>query len=174
MTKIEEVKVETIEDTKQLKWAEKIETIYPETLEVPTYDYWFSQNTIDWEVAIRNLPTWWGKYFVWSSSRNSWATWNQVITWVWFKPKLVLINAIIATTPWGASWGQWDWITQYCSFTYQDSGNQNIWSYTSKIINAETNIYTDRATLVSLDNDWFTLNWSQINQWCNFQYQCFW
>lgn len=57
MTKIEEVKVETIESTSQPKWAEVIETIYPETIEVPNYDYGNSQNTLDYNIALRNKPT---------------------------------------------------------------------------------------------------------------------
>lgn len=56
MTKIEEVKVETIESTSRPKWAEVIETIYPETIESPTYDYGNSQSTLDYNIALRNKP----------------------------------------------------------------------------------------------------------------------
>ena len=53
MIKTEDVKIETIESP--TKVGEKIETIYPETIQVPDYDYGTSQNTLDAWLSLRNL-----------------------------------------------------------------------------------------------------------------------
>lgn len=102
MTKTEEVKIETIDN--QTKVGEKIETIYPETIETPTYDYWNSQNTLDYNVALRNKPTWWSHYKV--------LTWNYTANYTWiitetldFTPKLIEFTFFPNTT-----WSTWsDW-----------------------------------------------------------------
>ena len=51
------------------------ETITPEVIQTPTYDYWNSQNTLDYNVALRNKPSvsWW----VW----NNWAYSFVIANW---------------------------------------------------------------------------------------------
>lgn len=56
LTMTNEVKVETIDSNSTIKWTEKINTIYPETIQVPDYDYGNSQNTLDYNIALRNKP----------------------------------------------------------------------------------------------------------------------
>ena len=56
MIKIEDVKIEEI-GSNNVKGTEKIETIYPETINIPTYDYGNSQNTLDYNIALRNKPS---------------------------------------------------------------------------------------------------------------------
>ena len=104
MTKIEEVKVETIEDTKQLKGTETIETIYPETIDLPTYDYWKSQNTIDANISIRNIPE--------KNNNIVVKTWTYTANWTWlltvnlpFTPKLIKFTFFPDTT-W-VTWSDW-------------------------------------------------------------------
>jgi len=170
MTKIDEVKIEIINNPINIKWVEKIEIVTPEVIEVPTYEYWQSQNQLDYEISLRNKPkaTWW-QYFCWNSSRltTDW-TWNQVITWVWFIPKMVVINAVYAWTWWQISfWEATSSANDFCVFL--DLVN---WaSYNpARIID----VWASRAELTSLDTDWFTLNWTSI--WVNitFTYKCYW
>jgi hypothetical protein len=58
MSKPEDIKINTIWEDTKVKWVEKIETIYPATIELPSYQYWQSQNTLDWPLAIRNINVW--------------------------------------------------------------------------------------------------------------------
>jgi len=98
MSKIEDVKINTIWEDTKVKWVEKIETIYPETIELPNYQYWQSQNTLDYELALRNKPSWWGNIKTWYSSIPSWYT-DFAITWLWFTPKAIQVVA--------QSWNKW-------------------------------------------------------------------
>jgi len=56
---IKTIEPQTIDSSSNIKWTEKIETIYPETIESPTYDYGNSQNTLDYNIALRNKPSGW-------------------------------------------------------------------------------------------------------------------
>lgn len=53
---IKTIKPQTLESSSNIKWAEVIETIYPETIESPNYDYGNSQSTLDYNIALRNKP----------------------------------------------------------------------------------------------------------------------
>lgn len=56
-TKIEETSVETIADAgKTPKGEEKIESVSIPTVDVPNYEYGQSQNTLDFQLALRNKP----------------------------------------------------------------------------------------------------------------------
>jgi hypothetical protein len=52
-------KIENLENPIKIKWAEKIENIIPKTIKTPDYTYWKSQNTLDYNIAVRNKPTIW-------------------------------------------------------------------------------------------------------------------
>lgn len=152
MTKIEEVKVETIESTSQPKGVEKIETIYPEVIEIPTYDYGNSQNTLDYNIALRNKPTnWWLTIQMWSFTIT--ATWSIAITWVWFKPTYVTFSYSAST--WKGEWEMTE--TQMKSYdprtlTTVTTDNVYIRDWADAVI--------ARTQYVSMDDDWFTLNCS--------------
>ena len=154
MTKIEEVKVETIEDTKQLKGTETIETIYPETIDLPTYDYWKSQNTIDANISIRNI-NWWWKVKAWYVSIPSWYT-DYAITWIWFKPKAiqVVVHSWNKVAWWSAD-DIWWTIQQQC--IYADS-----WAFSEQNWRLFRFDNINRWYLVSFDSDWFTVK-SELN-----------
>jgi len=160
MTKTEEVKIETIDN--QIKVWEKIETIYPETIQTPDYSYWTNQNTIDWQIAIRNLSTWWWKYFTWFIQLST--AWTFTIAWVWFIPKMIKFDVIWT----GMSWGSWyNWNNRciaYYSWATLDYSNSRCFRLTS----SDWLWYIE-----SVNSDWFVLNY---NWWttANIQYQCYW
>ena len=155
------------------------ETIKPEIIETPNYDYWQSQNTLDYNIAIRNKPdATWSKVFCWWNSRLSYSwTWTQAITWVWFKPKLITIQAVFASWEW--SFSDWQWMSTTDNFCiYQQ--NQSWWSYTLMtydfriiFVRNYTWTLTSRASISSIDDDWFTLNWVKVWLDVYFKYQCF-
>lgn len=109
MSKDENVKIETVWSNPTIKGQEKIETIYPKTVELPNYDYWQSQNTIDASIWLRNV---W-KYCTWILA-NIATNWDIEVTWVRFIPKLIKFTAI------------------YSNWT---SSAMSIWSYYNKINN---------------------------------------
>lgn len=169
--------------SKQEKVWEKIETVELETIETPNYDYWLSQNTIDWPIAIRNL--WWNYYESWDDDNWAWTVpYDIQITWVWFKPKLIQIVATRAQSwhsviSWGnaVDWSKWSCIYQHDNSNTIISGT----SYqSSKIISLEWQVwwtYPDiEAELKSMDNDGFTLTVTRNDLWTNFTftYTCFW
>jgi len=160
MTKIEEDKI---------KWIEKIETVYPETIQLPNYQYWNSQNTLDYNISLRNKPvieSWW-KLYIWYFTFNS--TWNKVITWVWFKPKLVRFT-------YNNSWQTWMWswaMTETYQFAYDINGKLNIQTECIQIRDAWlTAIW--RASYVSMNTDWFTINVTRASTTINVNYECYW
>jgi hypothetical protein len=57
MNKIEAIKQDSIDNAKNIKGAEKIEYIKQSSIQTPTYDYGNSQNTLDANIALRNLPS---------------------------------------------------------------------------------------------------------------------
>ena len=152
---------ETLES--QTKVWEKIETIYPETLEVPTYDYGNSQNTLDYNIALRNKPSWniFCKFYLYTWT----TTWNWSYTWVWFKPKYVRIQATLAVSPhpWSSdgctSSPNWDAIYHYYSSWWDISIVNN------RIIKIfdDWRITQKAAKFISFDNDWFTLEFTTNN-----------
>jgi hypothetical protein len=120
-------------------------------LNTSNYDYWVNQNTLDYNIALRNKPTVWGtSYYMWNGTIT--ATWNKVITWIWFKPKLVEIICNNSST-WFCHWF-WNWTSEYCN--YYDAW---AWLITTRIINFRNSwITVCQANLSSLDTDWFTIN----------------
>lgn len=144
----------------------KIETIYPETLEMPSYDYWVHQNQLDYNVALRNKPTWWWQFKIWTF--NITATWNISVTWIWFQPKLVKF------TVWDSSWNVWNvWIWSMTETSQQCMNIINSSHITSQCI-YYWNPVKARAVYVSMDTDWFTINCTYF--WANSYvlYECYW
>ncbi len=164
MDKTEIIAPEILDNTKNV-WV-KIETIYPDTIPLPTYDYWNSQNTLDAEVSLRNLSTGW-QFYIWSTTIT--ATWDIVVTWVWFTPKLVKFTVCSGT------WNTWEvWIgsmtstSQQCVNVWNSVyiGTQCIYYWSSWSVKA-------RAVYVSMDSDWFTINCTYYANTTYVTYECY-
>lgn len=176
MINMEKVKPITPEEINNINdvWM-KIETVYPETTIIPTYDYWNSQNTLDAEVSLRNLT--WTQYMVWNSSRTTvqW-TWTQVITWIWFKPKMITIQAVYPAVLWSISYWQATSTSNEFSVFLFANPNAGTTSYANwAIIHCDwSSSWSWNASLQSIDIDWFTLNWTSVAFNVVFMYQCYW
>jgi len=167
MTKIEDVKITTIDNIQNIKWDEKIETIYPQTIDIPDYSYGRWDNTLDYNVALRNkpTPTTWLQVAIWSITITS--TWNKIITWVWFKPKYVTFSYSAVT------W-LWDWnMTSIAQSWYDPKRLTRITTDCIYIRDATDNVIA-RAQYVSFNNDWFTINCSFSSANLTVYYTCFW
>ena len=160
-----------IDSTSTPKWTEPVVTITPEVIEVPDYDYWASQDTLDANIAIRNLDI--PKFKQLVTSR--WAsTWDFAITWVWFKPKMVRIQG---HDNWGShtEWSDWtavDW--DLWNVIYKSWATWAIWEDTWNILVLYLDPSNNQvAKLKSMDADWCTLTfttsvWSSIRMFYTF------
>ena len=139
-----------------------------------SFEYWQTKEQLQPWIEI----AWWSwaKFKVWSGTFT--ATWNQSVTWVWFKPKYLQIQATItANNIWDSNW-MTDWVTQ--SVIYQFITG---WP---TIVNDRNSIYiiyvyNQTAWLVSIgqfvsfDSDWFTINITNLAAWnIKYQYTAFW
>jgi len=161
------IEPKTLESSWNIKWTEKIETIYPETIEVPNYDYGNSQNTLDYNIALRNKPNWWWNYKIGYFTFNS--TWNVSITWVWFTPKLITFTYTDQT------WWYWTWAMDWTSLFWYDV----LWAPSqiqSECIYLRNSWWTAiwRAVFVSMDADWFTINKTLASTTIYVNYIAFW
>ena len=170
------------EDIESLIIKDKDSVIKSDILEVPDYSYWFSQESLDYK-RLRNNPklstvaTTWDyndlinkptlslNTYIWQFSFTT--TWNKVITWVWFIPKLVMFQVNI----WSRSWCGQMTTTAQNSISYAD------WPSTSHCVYIRdwSGTLTWRGTYVSMDTDWFTVNidtasWTTVYV----NYTCFW
>jgi hypothetical protein len=155
MTKDKNTKPETIEDQKQV-W-EKIETIYPEEIETPSYDYWQSQQTIDWDPWIRNI---W-KFHIWKIT----ITWtgNIDITGVWFRPKMVQFQV--------CNWTD-SWIWQMTRES-QNCINLKSWSISvTECINYGNPVWL-KTKYTSMNKDWFSINCTYYGTDTQVAYICY-
>lgn len=170
MPKIEDVKIEAIWEDTKVKGVEKIETIYPETIELPNYQYWQSQNTLDYDLALRNKPSWWWQIKTWILANIN-TNWSIVVNTVWFLPKLIKFTAIYSN--WASSAIS---IWHYCNgvnnsvVSYENAAD---FSSNSRCFRLWWTNWLWRVTAV--DNTWFTLNVSN-SWWISYTvlYECFW
>ena len=153
------------------------ETITPEVIQTPNYDYWNSQNTLDYNIALRNKPTWWwSKTLIFERPASVW-TWLQSFTGFGFTPKNYTIQATRTdiTATWYPCFSDWcfDWTTEII---------RQVADWYSRIL---TNtiirlFYTNQwwwktsATHSSLDSDWITLNFDFSDENCYLVITCFW
>ena len=138
------------------------------------YSYWYTSEKIDAQVALRNLPAsnsvkWW------KFTRTSWSTWNQSITWVWFTPSFIEFKVIYVNW-WQWSVSEWIWSTSsndYCNYSYETTWTDYLWEATSNelfyVRNAAWSSVA-RWWIVSMDSDWFTINWYL----CQMTVECVW
>lgn len=110
---------------------------------------WFNQDRLN-HLSIRsNNSTAWWVFSIWTFSFNS--TWNKTITWVWFRPKLVMFSVNITTRSW--CWQMTDdWNQNSISF------NDWIWFSECIYIRDWSGTLSWRAVYVSMNTDWFTIN----------------
>lgn len=151
-----------------------IEDITPYYTDV--FSPWETKQQLELWKEVKNIDTWW-KFYCWNSSNKNWHIWTQIISWIWFKPKMVSITAVYATSSWW-SISYWQSNINLNQFSIYSMSNPNAWatSYTSwNIINCDWQYsWNWSAILTSLDNDWFTLNWISIVFDVTFMYQCYW
>ena len=153
---------EIIWDTK--KGFDFTESIKPDIIQTPNYDYWTSQEPLDYEL-LRNKPSAsWGQYKLWNFT-ITW-TWNISITWVWFTPKLVKF------TIWDSSWNIWGWIWSMTSLSQQCYNITNSVNITSQCIYYWNPIWA-RAVYVNMNNDWFVINCTYFSRNTYVLYECY-
>ena len=150
MNKTEAIKQNSIDDTKNIKGAEKIEYIKQNSIQTPTYEYGNSQNTLDYNISLRNKPSasWWS-FKLWTFTIT--ATWNIAVTWLWFTPKYVEFRYVAAT---------WLWIWNMTSVAQEwyDPKWLAFVSTDCVYIRDAWSVIIARTSYVSLDSDWFTIN----------------
>lgn len=159
-----EIKIETIDNQSK----PDIEYITPEYLETPNYEYWFNQQPLDYEKALRNKPTSWLRVKLGATTITS--TWTLAITWIWFRPKLV--NIISNRSANWISIGNSDWVSQFVDYIDDWWG---AWTSNSLIINHRDAWSTKcQASLTSLNADWFTLDVTFLSVNTDIKYICYW
>ena len=152
------------------KWAEKIETVYPDTIVLPDYSYWNWQNTIDANISIRNLSTF-TKVKSKAIQNNSLTTISY--TWIWFKPTSIECNHYVANwTNWNFWYAFYEWWI-YNAYTWYGWWTSSPWDF---IASWQSPSWFINAKLGSFDNDWFTLTytWWWTPPTLNMVFKCFW
>lgn len=139
---------------------------------------WWDWERIDYNNLL-NKPSWAN-----SNSGHEVVTWasvphDVVVTWVWFKPKTVIINANPAVS-WHAVQSWWwatDWAAWDCTYFHDNSNTIFSWStyQNGKVLNLEWQswgaVFHDiEAELKSVDDDWFTLEVTRNDQTDNFNF----
>jgi hypothetical protein len=166
MDNITNVVPETLWDNVNIKWTVKSEIVYPEVIDMPSYNYGNWQNTLDAWLALRNFSTWW-KMKIWHFTITT--TWNISITGVWFKPKLVKFSV--------CNNSNWTWIwamESTAQFAIDLNSKSDLQSQCIYYRDAWWTVIT-RAVYVSMDSDWFTINVT-FHSWytTSVNYECFW
>lgn len=162
-----------------------------QTIDEKTSDYWKDYEY--WQVKEQLTP--WlevkkEKEVEWANS-NSWhkivssatVPYDVSVTWIWFKPKTVIINANPAVS-WHAVFSNWsatDWSKWNCVYAHDNSNTIFSWTTysTTKVISLEwydwANYPDIEVELKSMDSDWFTLTVTRNDQnnSFNFNYTCF-
>ncbi len=172
MSNNNDVKIETIWENKQVKGNEKIETIYPETIQLPDYSYWFNQEPLDYN-RLRNKPSWWNtKYKIWTYNITS--TWIKNITWIWFKPTRVEVKCIFS------SWWNPVWFGSMVEGQQWSMSMAFWWSPITPNILYVLNVFNSSDTLIcrasnnGFIDDWFSINVTTLSTTWYLIYECFW
>lgn len=164
MTKKMTISPEVIWDNKTIKWTEKVETISPEYIELPTYDYGNWQNTLDAELALRN-SSWWVPTLARVTLPKTTSTWSYNLTSssIWFTPRFIRVQAemdlwIIAgmsdcSSDWTTTW----WVRAEANTVWNDT----FFNDTASIIYVNWNDWTAyrlNATFTSFISGWIQIN----------------
>ena len=143
--------------------------IWSSSIDENIVNYWVIQDKLIPWLHFPNQELW--GYFSNITLRSSW-TWNQVITWVWFKPKWVRITGYVSSAAWWWFWGSSDWTNQNCSYIFYNSWWLLSWGNTN-LIYLFNGSAQSIANLVSFNDDWFTINWTTVWISVSFIYECF-
>ena len=167
------IKTELVEQPILWEWtikgAEVIETIYPEEIPLPSYDYGRSQEPLDYATQIRNKPTTSG----WRMKVGHFSivtTWVITVTWVGFQPSKVNIIANVNWSTWILRSNWWYDTSTYCSYDYMTNSTHPQKSYysTNQIVLRDDwstgTFLSTYASFVSFNADGFTLNVPVRNQ----------
>ena len=144
------------------KWFDFTNVVKPEIIEIPDYSYWQSQNTLDYNISLRNKPNPYA--WVWIRTSEQWV-WTQIITGVGFKPKMITIQAC-----WWSNYSHW----HATSITNQAVMSWPVNSWMIIIVTDWTLSLYSIAQISAISNDWFTINWIQVDITTDFTFQCFW
>ena len=144
------------------------EIIEPMVLEwvVPNYEYWENQNTLDYNVALRNKKG--GNFKILRLTRALNNTWSLSISTIGFTPKMIRIQAF-KQTPNTWDFSDCTWVLNWGTLTTYWMNNTVNWWFASwtnawNIIQFVDAVWSScTATLTSLDDNWFTINFSTVN-----------
>jgi hypothetical protein len=131
------------------------------------YEYWKTKEKL---VIGREVKwsSWWWKFYASNWVKNPWI-WQQTITWVWFKPKLIIIHWISVWTHCYWQYNAWN-NSSYCHTIEWSSTNY----YTNRFLRVNSWANSSRANLLSVNDDWFVLDWTTADLVTQFMYECFW
>ena len=151
--------------------AEKIREFQPET--IPEFDLkedkipWLTEDKLDASISIRWIKDSLPYIDTFTRLTTNWTTWSY--TWVWFKPRMVVIEAVrspnavdpifcICSTK-----EDWAWWFTYAEL-YKDNVNKS-YIYNSAALRVADQPWTPWsiwtiATMQSFDDDGFTLSFS--------------
>jgi hypothetical protein len=158
---------EVIWDNKTIKWTEKINTISPDTIDIPDYSYGNWQETLDAEIALRNNASWASVkvlYFTKTDNTTSIDTYE----WFWFTPTSYIIQAWlnINNDYWANSYGSYIWDATSMFYmrireAAEVESDYNTWQYTntSNLIQ----IYNDTTDGSYASHDSFTADWIKLD-----------
>jgi len=138
------------------------------------FNYWWTIQQLRPWIEVEESTT----FYINHSSRWTWWTWLQTITWVWFKPSKIKIRAFLTTTPWASSdWHATESWEKFCRQTRYQPSQYSFAVDTSNIISLYNNTWwwtTEAyATISSYDENWFTLNWSAVWATVLFWFECY-
>lgn len=144
----------------------KVETLPEVTNEFwKDYQYWWPIQKLRPWIEVKESSSWWWQFKLWSFTLT--ATGNTSIIWIWFKPKLVQFS--YSATTW-----KWEW--EMTSTEMRAYDPKTLWTLTINCIyirDSASNVIA-RATYVSMDNDWFTINCSFLSWTLPVYFTCFW
>lgn len=135
---------------------------------------WINEPKTNAGVSVYNIPSGWAnvKRWMWT---HTWWTGLWSITWLWFQPKMVVINAwsglIESHTSWDAysSWGRSLFMNSASDLVTQSPVPLVIFLEDDSPV---PDIYV-RWNASSLDSDWFTINITRKDFNFHYEWQAF-
>lgn len=135
----------------------------------------------NWELDnIKSIlsPSAWTLTKTTSVSISPWTTWTYNLSWVWFKPKFMRVQTMMASpSPWIWSDISTDWLTTAWISSYRNVSSNvileaNTSSVISKLVDWASTLF--QADFVSFWNDWATISIWANPSWATVIYHCFW
>ena len=140
---------------------------------------WLTEDKIDAWISIRGIT--WLSFFTSTFLRptSNWRV-NWSYTWVWFKPKLVRLEAVRSPNAVDPIFCINDIVEDWAGwFNYWELFSDDTWKayvYSAKALRVTDAAWTPwtLATMVSFDDDWFTLNFSDNDYNVLVKVTCYW